>query len=72
MRYLLDTHTFLWAVLDVPRLSDNAKAVMLNADNELLLSPASYWEIAVKISIGKYQIKRISRRSWSARMSIVS
>jgi PIN domain nuclease of toxin-antitoxin system len=53
---LLDTHTFLWAVLDDPRLSDNARALMLNVDNELLVSPASYWEIAIKISVGKYAI----------------
>ena len=56
MRFLLDTHTFLWAVLDDPRLSDNARALMLNVDNELLVSPASYWEIAVKISVGKYTL----------------
>jgi PIN domain nuclease of toxin-antitoxin system len=56
VRVLLDTHTFLWAVLDDPRLSDNARALMLNADNELLVSPASYWEIAIKISVGKYEI----------------
>lgn len=29
---------------------------MLNADNELLVSPASYWEIAIKISVGKYAL----------------
>ena len=48
MRYLLDTHAFLWAILDDPRLSNSARALMLNADNELLVSPASYWEIAIK------------------------
>jgi PIN domain nuclease of toxin-antitoxin system len=56
VRLLLDTHTFLWAVLDDPRLSDRARTLMLNADNELLVSPASYWEIAIKISLGKYAL----------------
>ena len=56
MRFLLDTHAFLWAVLDDPRLSDKARGLMLNADNELLVSPASYWEIAIKISVGKYTL----------------
>ena len=56
MRYLLDTHAFLWAILDDPRLSNSARALMLNADNELLVSPASYWEIAIKISLGKYTL----------------
>lgn len=56
MRFLLDTHAFLWAVLDDPNLSDKARGLMLNADNELLVSPASYWEIAIKISVGKYTL----------------
>ena len=56
MKFLLDTHAFLWAVLDNPRLSDKARALMLNADNELLVSPASYWEIAIEISLGKYAL----------------
>ena len=56
MRFLLDTHTFLWAVLDDPHLSDKAKGLMLNADNELFVSPATYWEIAIKISVGKYTL----------------
>lgn len=56
MKLLLDTHAFLWAVLDDPRLSDQARSLMLNADNELLVSPVSYWEIAIKISLGKYTL----------------
>ncbi len=56
MRLLLDTHTFLWFVLKDPRLSEPALTLMKNLDNELLISPASYWEIAIKVSIGKYQI----------------
>lgn len=56
MRFLLDTHAFLWFVLDDPRLSDPAARTISNPDNEILLSPASYWEIAIKISIGKYSL----------------
>ena len=54
MRLLLDTHAFLWAVLDDPQLSGRAKSLMLDAGNELLLSPASYWEIGIKVSLGRY------------------
>ena len=56
MKFLLDTHTFLWAVLDDSRLSDRVRSLMLNTENELLVSPASYWEIAIKISLGKYTL----------------
>ena len=56
MRRLLDTHAFLWFVLNDHRLSHRALGLMADADNELLLSPAAYWEIAIKISIGKYAL----------------
>ena len=53
MRLLLDTHTLLWYTLSDPRLSGTAKTLILDASNEILISPASYWEIAIKIRIGK-------------------
>jgi len=54
MRLLLDTHTFLWFTLDDPLLSATARDLIANPDNEIEISPASYWEIAIKIGIGKY------------------
>ena len=56
MKLLLDTHTLLWLSLDDPQLSDTARELIADLDNELLLSPASYWEIAIKISLGKYEL----------------
>src|SRR5215510_10162912 len=58
MRLLLDTHTFLWFVLGDGHLSAKAKAAIENPSNEKLLSPASYWEIAIKISLGKYTLAK--------------
>src|SRR5437667_3074921 len=55
MRLLLDTHTFLWFIDDNPRLSSNAK-LLLESDNDLLLSTASLWEIAIKLSLGKLSL----------------
>jgi PIN domain nuclease of toxin-antitoxin system len=52
MRLLLDTHAFLWFIDDSPRLSARAKT-LLESDAELLLSAASLWEIAIKVSLGK-------------------
>lgn len=57
MKLLLDTHTFLWFIDDSPRLSAYAKS-LLESDDELLLSTASLWEIAIKISIGKLALAR--------------
>ncbi len=54
MRLLLDTHAFLWFILDEPQLSAKADALISDPNNAIEVSPASYWEIAIKISIGKY------------------
>ena len=56
MRYLVDTHVFLWFITDDPRLSLAAKRLMESADNELILSPASHWEMAIKVSTGKLKL----------------
>jgi PIN domain nuclease of toxin-antitoxin system len=56
MKFLLDTQAFLWFVLNDPALSQIACNLIIDPLNEILLSPASYWEIAIKVSIGKYQV----------------
>ena len=56
MKVLLDTHTFLWFILGDAQLSARAQAIIEDAGNEKLVSPASYWEIAIKISLGKYTL----------------
>lgn len=56
MRLLLDTQAFLWFVLNHARLSSTARTLIVDPANELLFSPASYSEIAIKVSIGKYQV----------------
>ncbi|MGD1929223.1 MAG: type II toxin-antitoxin system VapC family toxin [Leptolyngbyaceae cyanobacterium] len=63
MRFLLDTHAFLWFVLDSPKLSQAASQLIQNPAYDILISPASYWEIAIKVSLGKYQIPE-AFQSW--------
>ena len=55
MKLLLDTHTFLWFIEDSPKLSPEAKG-LLESEAGLLLSIASIWEMAIKISIGKLSL----------------
>lgn len=52
MKILLDTHTFLWFINDSPSISSDV-AELLESDVDLLLSIASLWEIAIKVSIRK-------------------
>lgn len=56
MRVLLDTHAFLWFILDDPKLSTLAREIIEEEKNDILISPASYWEIAIKIRLKKYSL----------------
>ena len=53
MKVLLDTHAFLWAISDSARLSPRGRSIFLDDDNQLLLSAASVWEIAIKLALGR-------------------
>lgn len=53
MRILLDTHAWLWLQATPDRLSDEALAVASDPANDLYLSAASAWEIAIKHALGK-------------------
>src|SRR5215831_6098238 len=53
MRVLVDSHTFIWALLHDHRLSAKAKQVLRSDEPELVFSLVSLWEIAIKIKIGK-------------------
>ena len=55
MRLLLDTHTFIWYVLEAQKLSSVATQVINDGNNVVLLSLASVWEMAIKQSIGKLE-----------------
>jgi PIN domain nuclease of toxin-antitoxin system len=56
MKILLDTHAFLWAVMDSDRLSDRARHLIGDPGNDLCLSAASAHEIAVKAARGHLRL----------------
>jgi PIN domain nuclease of toxin-antitoxin system len=58
LRLLLDTHTLLWFALNDPQLSSTAMSFIMDPANDKLVSPTSYWEIAVKISVRKYALTK--------------
>jgi PIN domain nuclease of toxin-antitoxin system len=67
MRLLLDTHAWLWFVLGDSQLSANAHNHVVDPANVKFVSPASYWEISIKISLGNYTLdapyKQVMRRA---------
>lgn len=54
MPVLLDTHAFLWWCEDSPELSRKARKTM--TDNDCFVSYASFWEMAIKISLHKLSL----------------
>lgn len=56
MPYLLDTHAFLWFVGGSAQLPKKVIAKIENIDEPCFISIASFWEIAIKVQIGKLDI----------------
>lgn len=56
MRILLDSHAFLWFILGDQRLSDRARVAIAAADTDVLISPATLWEMAIKVRLGRYTL----------------
>jgi PIN domain nuclease of toxin-antitoxin system len=53
---LLDTHALYWYIEGASPLSTTARILIQDAANAVLISPATYWEIAIKISLGKWRL----------------
>lgn len=53
MRLLLDTHAFLWWLLDDGRLTRRARAQIADESNPVYVSAASAWEVTTKVRLGK-------------------
>jgi PIN domain nuclease of toxin-antitoxin system len=53
MKYLLDTHAFIWMDSDPARLSSRVTAICQDSTQTLLLSMASVWEMQIKLQAGK-------------------
>ena len=58
MRLLLDTHALLWFASGDTALTVRAREHVLDSDNEILLSHASAWELALKTGLGKLRLDR--------------
>ena len=58
MNLLLDTHVFLWWILDDDRLSASARASIQDPAQRVFFSVASGWEIAIKARLGKIKLPK--------------
>lgn len=55
MRFLLDTHVFLWLQMEPDRLRSHAE-LLEDLDNELLVSTVVAWEISIKFQTGRLEL----------------
>ena len=53
MKLLLDTHIALWAVVDDPKLPARARELIVEPTNDVFVSAASIWEIAIKYALAR-------------------
>jgi PIN domain nuclease of toxin-antitoxin system len=58
MRILLDTHTFVWWLDEDIKLSEGARAVIIDQQNEIFVSAATAWELATKVRRGRWNAAR--------------
>jgi PIN domain nuclease of toxin-antitoxin system len=65
---LLDTHAFLWWCEDSPELSPKARKAIVN--NDCFVSMASFWEIAIKLGLGKLRLPSAIERYLPEQMSL--
>jgi PIN domain nuclease of toxin-antitoxin system len=56
MRYLLDTMVWLWSVGPTDKIGSAGLAILANGKEDIYLSAASSWEIAIKTKLGKYEL----------------
>ena len=68
MKILLDTHVWLWLQTTPERLSEEALASVEDGTNELYLSAASGWEIAIKHALGKLPLPEPPERYVPSRL----
>jgi PIN domain nuclease of toxin-antitoxin system len=63
VKLLLDTHVWIWGLLEPERLSPGVRQALVDADNELYLSPISVWETLVLVEKGRLEL-RIPVEKW--------
>jgi PIN domain nuclease of toxin-antitoxin system len=56
MKYLIDTHVLIWVTENSPKLSMEAKRIILDKNISIYVSVCSFWEIAIKLGTGKIKI----------------
>ncbi len=60
MRYIIDTHIFLWSLFEPEKIANKAAAAIRSQQNSIFVSAISFWEISLKYSLGKLALEGIA------------
>ena len=60
MEYLIDTHVFIWALMDTKKISKKTFEILENENNTIYISSMSFWEIAIKYQSKKLELRGIN------------
>ena len=66
MRFVLDTHIWIWSLVDPTRLTPDVRSALADADHELWLSSISVWEALVLIRKGRLKVRGTDGQTWIA------
>ena len=58
MKLLLDTHAFIWFIQGDERLPVDLQELIASTENEILISIVTFWELAIKVSLGKLKLNQ--------------
>jgi PIN domain nuclease of toxin-antitoxin system len=56
MKYLLDTHIWLWSLLEPDKIRSDVAAILQDSDNDLFISPITLWEIMILAERGRIEL----------------
>ena len=59
MKYLVDTHLFLWTIVSPKKISQQVRTILLNPELVKYVSIITFWEISLKFSLGKIDLKGV-------------
>ena len=60
MNLLLDTHTFVWSMITPDKIPDRMRKIIQDAQNNVMVSVVSFWEISIKYGLGKIRLIGVS------------
>jgi len=70
MKYLLDTNAFYLLTADFTALTASYQRILTDSTNEFVLSPASIWEMAIKVRLGKLDLLGVSLEDATGRLRV--